>query len=859
MASPQEHTSTSNSFSTFIMASIVTLSLLMIGATGYIKYQMDHAENLLIAPDAAFSPTQEIYEKTIIALGYSGFLGSAQNFMSTHDRAALGDMRMNLKTADETLTRLSDKAPNAIRRDIKSILDIFSNIIVKAEEGGDALSAGITDTDLLKASSALSTLDGRLTSALASQRMQASHGMKSWSLALMLMAWSSLALLAAAGCAIVMIYRGKQTIPLQSLTQCITNMSQGDLDNQVWGLERRDAIGDLARALDKVRLFFSQVPDVTVDTEEGPMRFKFEGETRSIFQSMIKNITENFDRAQQSALGYTGAMNAQNDMLSSVTAHLTSVLNSLQKQGASQEESARALSRTLTDIAVSLSATQEKSVAQIGNLVPYMQERIQNMSEVTHLAGNHITQSLQTLNKAETTLRSSAGQSHQVVQQLASATNQMGERMFAALNLMQASGKLLNETTESVKTHFNEAVRTLGRGENHLQEIITRAETRLNSTINAEENMASLAARTETSAEKMERAVTNICERHEGLSEQVVTATHRMESIVASFDSAQRAMSEATTQVRRDGNLINSLLMELRANNDQLLSSVNQNSQTSFSAVQGLAEKSFALMQRLEVQIQQQAQSAETHLDELSSHGKMMAQQTSSTGTTLSQAISSLKGEQEKLATTRSKFSEIVTDLGNRFEQQATATFGKTEQWAAQSFTKLSTIADQVESVMQRLGMLGQLTSTLGAVAGQLGQLVPSLTNLQTSGQGMTYDGPMPTIDMEETKDLIIHQTEDMLGKLQDQWHESVIQIEAMHDQLAQLVIQQKDQLETRLVVMDKKLRTTNEAQQDTFNEENEEKRSEIINELISAISKINEHVITLDTVIEDAGLKKEA
>ena len=39
----------------------------------------------------------------------------------------------------------------------------------------------------------------------------------------------------------------------------------------------------------------------------------------------------------------------------------------------------------------------------------------------------------------------------------------------------------------------------------------------------------------------------------------------------------------------------------------------------------------------------------------------------------------------------------------------------------------------------------------------------------------------------------------------------------------------------------------------------NEEKRGEIINELISAISKINEHVMTLDTVIEDAGLKKEA
>lgn len=31
------------------------------------------------------------------------------------------------------------------------------------------------------------------------------------------------------------------------------------------------------------------------------------------------------------------------------------------------------------------------------------------------------------------------------------------------------------------------------------------------------------------------------------------------------------------------------------------------------------------------------------------------------------------------------------------------------------------------------------------------------------------------------------------------------------------------------------------------------------MNEIIAAISKINEHVIELDEVIEDAGLKKEA
>ena len=314
-------------------------------------------------------------------------------------------------------------------------------------------------------------------------------------------------------------------------------------------------------------------------------------------------------------------------------------------------------------------------------------------------------------------------------------------------------------------------------------------------------------------------------------------------------------MGDATTQVRRDASLIGGLLVELRANNDQLLTSVGQNSQTSHNAIQSLTEKSHALMQRLEIQIEQQAQAADSRINEITTHGHMITQQVTTTASSLAQAISSLKSEQEKLATTRSRFSDTVSDLSTRFEQQATNTFGKTEQWAAQSFTKLSTIAEQVESVMQRLSMLGQLTGTLGTVAGQLGQLVPTLTSFQ-SGIGSMEAGAAPQVNMDETKALILAQTEEVMKELQSQWHDAVVQIEAMHDQLAQLVIQQKDQLETRLIVMDKKLRDTDDVEMAEGNQA--EKQADILNEVISALGKINEHVLALDGVIEDAGLKKE-
>lgn len=850
--------SVNGSFSMLVMVSIVGVCLLALSATGYVKYNVDRFESTLVAPDTAFTPEQEIYEKTIVALGYSGFLGSAQNFMNTRDRAALADMRMNLKTAQETVTRLADKAPAATRRDVKAIMDMFASLIDKTEQG-DAMSEGLTNADLLAATSALTTLDTRLQAAMATQRMAAHNAMKMWSLTLMLIAWGTILLAGVLAAAAHYALSTRQAGPIGKLTQCVENMIKGMDQSPIWGLERRDALGELARTLEKARITFTQLPDISIENEDGPVRFKFDGTQKSIFQTMMKNITDHFETAKQSTSGLSSMMNVQQETMLTAITRLNASLTDLHDRGMANEETIRNLAHALMDASTNLALTQENSVNTIGKLVPTMKERIQNMAEVTHLAGQQVTTSLQSMIKAESTLRSTAAQSHQVVTQLSNATNQMGERMFAALNLVQASGKLLSDTTEIVKGRFNDAVDTLGRGEGHLLQIISRAESRLASTVNAEENMAALASRTEASAIKMERAVNSIADRHEGLSEQVVTATHRMEAIVASFDAAQRAMSDATSQVRRDASVINNILAELRANNEQLLVSINQNSQTSFTAAQGLAEKSHALMQRLEIQIQQQAQAADAHIDELATHGKTMAQQATNTTSTLAQTISALKGEQEKLLATRNKFSEVISDLSNRFEQQATQTFGKTESWAAQSFAKLNTIAEQVDSVMQRLTMLGQLTGTLGTVAGQLGQLVPTLTQIQPSHTG---DGSVATVtvDLEETKALILQQTEDVMNGLQSEWHKAVVQIEAMHDQLAQLVIQQKDQLETRLMVMDKKIReATDSMMSATEDYTTEEKHTEIINELIAAVSKINEHVMEIDDVIEESGLKKGA
>jgi methyl-accepting chemotaxis protein len=869
--------------SVFVLSTVAFLCVAMIGATGYMKYQLDRSEIALAAPDSSFTPDQEIYEKTLHALGYGGFLGSAQTFIAQHDKTVLEDMKQDLKAARDTLNRLPDKTTASVRHDVQAILAVFDATQTKAEQNVDN-PAGFTNADLLSAQAALPVLDSRLQAAVATTRLRAQDEFKLWGLSLTLVAWLSLILAAAMAAGLHAALRNRQSVPLHALAQSVENLSRGDMQTPVWGMERRDAIGELARAVDLARYHFSRLPDLSLMSDQGPVRIRFEGETHSLFEAMMKNITEEYERARSETSGYTGTIASQQEILTTVATRLNALLGQVEKHSTANDLALQKLASTLANSAQSLTQTQEKGAAQIGKLVPYMQERAQNMAEVTRIAGTQMSQMLQNLMQVEQSLRGNATQSQQIIQQLAGDANQMGERLFATVNLLQASGKVLTETTEMTQSRLNEAVNTLSKGEINLRDIIARAENRLNSTANAEKTIASLATRTESSSARMDSAVTAMSERHDKLSEQIVLATHRMEAIVASFDSAQRSMGDTMQAIQRDGSALNSLIQELRANNEQLLASVGHNNQANVAAVQNLAERSNALMQKLEAQITQLAAASGARIDSMAAHGQAFAQQAQATTAALSQAVSA---------------------------------FSKTGALVAQSHDKLATLTDHMESVMQRLNILGQLTGTLGNVAGQLGQLVPSLSQDHGSSgaaiaampeslrkelheQGyktaeqiqslhdqltqtvvsqvaeplgqlvavlMQHSGAMSReqtavpdalltelqtqwgralaeIKMmhEQMAQIVAQQVAGSLSQLtplltqghagdgsavmalpdallkevQDQWYQAMIHIEAMHDQLAQMIVAQKDQLETRLIVMDKKLKASPADDQNT-------------------------------------------
>jgi methyl-accepting chemotaxis protein len=823
-SSPQDNTQGSG----LILALIVFLCLVMIGVTGYMKHELNQSETALLTPERALEQGQSVYEKIQASLGYGGFMAAAKDFANSKSPQALADMQQAVATANSAFETRAAQLPAAKRRDLQAILAAFDETVTKAKTSLTEGAPAFTTTDVMPLTLALATLDARLQGLLNAERFEAQSMASTWSLGLLLVAWISLVL--AAGMAIMtwLMLSNRQSVPLRALAQSAQNLAKGDLQTPIWGMERKDLLGDLARSIDMARYHFGKLPDLSLMSEQGPVQLKFEGETRSLFDAMMRNMADDYERARREISELSQTTVQQQALIGQVAQQLETVIGQLEQQGTRNDQVMVNITRNISDSAANLISTQEKAAIQINRIAPFLQDKAQKLAEVTAMAGTQIASTLQSLLQSSLDLKQSVSQSQQSVQQLAGETGAIGERIFAALNILQASGKVLQDTTDSTQSRMNEALRLLDKGGTGLLQIINQTESRIATSARTEADMSTLVERTQGSAKQLETVVTSIMEREAALRTQLEITAERLGQMSGSFGTAQATMAEATHKISSDSTAVAALVTDLRQQQDQLMATLKQNSQTSYSAVQQLTERSGTLLQRLEQQIMHQAATVEQQIETLAAGSAKLSSEGDTATSQLSQLATTLHTEQARYEAARRAFADRLDSLGNSIEQQAAATFGKTTQLSEQSYAKLAVLGDSADGILQRLGMLGQLTTTLGSVAGQLGQLLPALGN----GGGTVAEGSgnLAAVTQELTQ----------------QWQSGLHEIEAMHDGLAQIIVQQKDQLETRLAVIDSKLKTA------LASGDNNDQQNAIMNEIVLALSKINDHVLQLDETVQE-------
>ncbi|MGE3623870.1 MAG: hypothetical protein AB7H77_08380 [Bdellovibrionales bacterium] len=458
----------------FVIGLVVFSCLLLIGFSGYFKYQLDRAEAAMAAPEGTVSADQGAYQKLRRALGYGGFVGSAQSFIATRDRAAIGDMKTHLKTAQDVLARLPERTPPDARHDLQSIADIFAAAANKAEQSVNDPAVAFGAPDMAPLYGALPVIDQRAAAAMAGGRYAAQAQVKLWATLLTLVAWGSLIVAAACAVGVYLNLRGRQAAPFRALAQSVQNMARGDMRTPIWGMERQDMVGELARAVDLARYHFSQLPDMSLLSEQGPLRIRFEGQARSLFEAMMQSIGKDSETIRSQATGLAEAVSKQKDAVAMVAARVEEALGGMQRERQGSERQVQQLLQTIGGSAQTLRGAQQAAEAQLNHLIAYLEERARGMAEVTQIAGKQVAQTLQSLSVTEHSLRASAEKNQQTVGKLAESTDQLGERLFGAVSLLRAGGKVLTETAEATQQRLNEAISLLSQSEGSLRQMLVQ-------------------------------------------------------------------------------------------------------------------------------------------------------------------------------------------------------------------------------------------------------------------------------------------------------------------------------------------------------------------------------------------------
>ncbi|MDE1901778.1 MAG: hypothetical protein KGI37_09060, partial [Alphaproteobacteria bacterium] len=437
-------------FTAVILGFVVFVCVAMIGGTGYVKYRLDQAQTIIAAPDAALDSTGDALDRLRRDLGYGGFLGLAQNYVLAHDASGFAEMKEDIKSADDIVTHLPDKTSAETRHDLTHIVSTFDAVMQKFDApSGEAVD--VTDADLAPLYAALPVLDARVQSATDAARLAAQGKVQFWGMVLTLVSWCSLIIAAACAAGIYLALRDKHSAPMRALAQSIQNMARGDMRTAIWGIERQDMIGELARAVDIARYHFSHLPDLSLLSEQGPVRMKFEGGARSLFEAMMKSVSRDSESIRQLAVTLDEAVNRQSTSITDVTQKVESVLGDILERGQTGDVQIKKAIHDMTASAENLKNAHMHAADQLNRMLPYVQERVQGMAEIAQITGKQVAQTLQSLTLSEMGLRANADQTKETLARLSSTADDLGERMFGAINLLQAGGKVLSETTERMQ------------------------------------------------------------------------------------------------------------------------------------------------------------------------------------------------------------------------------------------------------------------------------------------------------------------------------------------------------------------------------------------------------------------------
>lgn len=471
------------------------------------------------------------------ALGYEGFLGALDRFQQQPSMQNLAALKNYLEQAEKALLTLAASAP--LKADIRmaglqAAFQLYQQAAQRAESlltSGQPISGTafrpLDDVyaSVIAASARLERQVQAQSQLLLQDEYEALRGLA------VLLVFITFMLVVGAW----LLGRIAYAHPLAQLLHALEDESVMNPAVRLWGTERADAIGALARTVEALRQKLLHAPDILVGTGDAAQPLRFAGQAGAVFQALVGELASTVRQLRHADMPTTlGAIEELSRALANTAALSYQDLHT-------SADGIRQVAQTLAEREL-----------QISSATTLLEHSTSAVTEISRLTGQQVQASLRDLVGAQTQIRNTAAAGDAVLKGFATKADDVAEKLVAATNLMRAGGKVLQETVESLRARVLDATAAL-----------TQSDAKISQWLHdSDDKLATIAARAEEALQHNRAG-------NEALAE-MMAAGERISATAGRLELSQSELTHAVTAMLSQSDLFAPLTLQLKDLHNQL-------------------------------------------------------------------------------------------------------------------------------------------------------------------------------------------------------------------------------------------------------------------------------------------------
>ncbi len=534
--------------------------------------------------------------------------------------------------------------------------------------------------------------------------------------------------------------RATTTGPMRKLEASVHNVVNNGLKGHIWGRDRDDLTGSLARSIDAIRDNIVNMADMTVQGPDGTRRFHFDGKGGEAFNSLINDLHGSLARLIEKG-DKLEAMNAEKaTSLQRLGEHIRTQSAGL---GAMVDETKTSLEGTIAETREHLNRLQSEWMTryeemgtrhaemqgQAQGLIGKFEQDMQSLRQIAGLTGQRVSQMLQNLGTTDHDYKKAAKLSLEVSETFSRQAADLSEKLSAATSLMRASGKIMSETTESSRARLAEAVASVEQHDETLRAFLSDTAEKTERVSGLFDEMKVNAARMAEAVAGVDTRLSNFEERSHVAFERIAANSEAVEKVSSQLEATNTLLIGSSDNLRGQSDALGDIVYKVRGEYSEFIEAWRKAFAETSPAIDELKGASQKLSMQLTEEWSLYTTQSRTLLSALERDVQHMNGRTQQVTSDTEKLILHLATQSQRLGDGANHFDLQVATLSQRLEDAAAHVLRSNEQVVQQTAGQVQEVHGSVQDLVQRLAILSQLTGTLGTVAGQLGQIVPGLTD----------------------------------------------------------------------------------------------------------------------------------